>query len=170
MVIKNLRTQLVTLSVAANASGQQFNFPDQPQINRDGMVIDWIEAFNADDVSHTPSGIAVITAAQMKYSFITMYIGEPADSSQGQGEQYNLIPLTSMHRTQSGSEPFFVRDVFGLPGTRLDWSKTKINVGQALGNVAAVSFLFQVGYHQVKLDSSRNAVRYSKSLKKVSGY
>lgn len=165
-----MRTQLVELSVGANAQGQFFNFPDQPQINRDGMVIDWIEAFNADDISTSPSGIAVITAAQMKFSFITMYIAQPADSSQGQGEQYNLVPLTSMHRTQSGSEPFFVRDVFGMPGTRLDWSKTKINTGQALGNDAPVSFLFQVGYHQVAISEARKAVRYSKDLKKVSGY
>lgn len=162
-----MRTQLVTLSVAANASGQKFNFPDQPQINRDGMVIDWLESFNADDISHDPNGIAVITAAMMKYSFITLYVGQAADTSQGQGEQYNQVPLTSLHRTQSGAQPFFVRDVFGLPGTRLDWSKTYINTGQALGNVTAISFLLQVSYHQVGLDVQGNAVRYSKDLRKV---
>lgn len=111
------------------------------------MVIDAIEAFCADDISVSPSGIAVITAAQMKTAYITMYVNEPADSTQGQGEQYNLVPLTSLHRIQSSATPFFVRDMFGLPGTRLDWSKTKVYTGTNLGNVAAVSLLFQVFYH-----------------------
>lgn len=147
-LIKALRSQLVVLTVPANAPGTVFYFPDQPQINRNGMVIDAIEAFCADDMTVTPSGVAVITAAQMKTAYLTMYVNEPANSAQGQGEQYNLIPLTSLHRIQSSATPFFVRDMLGLPGTRLDWSKTTISCGTSLGNASPVAFVLQVYYHK----------------------
>lgn len=155
-LILNKRTQLVELIVPSAQSGAtKFNFPDQPQINRDGMVIDYIESLCVTDVTYTPSQVPVITEAMMEFSFFTGYVSMSANTDIGQGEQINQYPLTLMHRAQGSATTSFVRDMFGLPALRMDWSKSYITTGQPLGNGAAIAFLFNVGYHQVSTGLKR---------------
>lgn len=143
------RSQLVELVVPASATNQtRFNFPDQPQINRDGMVIDAIESLCVSDMSHSPNQNPLISEAVLKFSYLTMYVSQSADTQIGQGEQLNQIPLSILHRSQGGTAPF-VRDMFGLPALRLDWSKSYISTGQPIGVEAVTSYLFNVYYHNV---------------------
>jgi hypothetical protein len=151
------KSQLVEIAVSvANADqSTKYSFPDQPQLRTEargiGVFIDGIEVFNVNDVSNAPiSGNAIISAAIMQRSFLTLFVSTPGQNS-NKGEYINFMPLTTLHRIQSnqtGTASPYVRDLIKLPGLTVDWSKSYVTIPVKIGVIAnPVSFLFNIYYH-----------------------
>lgn len=72
LIIK--RSQLVTavIDTAAPAAGQKFYFQDIPNLSRNNIVVYGLEAFSRTQLSVTPNGNAVITAAATPNVTVTL--------------------------------------------------------------------------------------------------
>src|ERR1700749_281063 len=147
----NVKTQVLELPVIAGTTLAQFKFPTQDFLRQKYIIS--IEAFSAVDVPFAPSGTAVITSANLKNAFLQLYGQNPEAvdaqgiKSSGDGTWMDNIPLVAMHRTFNGTDPA-VRDLYGMVPRTIIWEKSFVNLanGQTLGNDAAISFLFLVGY------------------------
>lgn len=145
------KSQLVSLNVPVAQLGQQrFNFTDQPQLRSllagKNVLIDGIEVYNDEDVTHDQNGAAVITPAIMKKSFITLFISDP-QSTTNMGEYINYMPFTSLHRAQAATTSPFVRDLVKFPGLTVDWSKCYVSLASPIAGATSYSFLFNIYYH-----------------------
>jgi hypothetical protein len=154
-IIQKSQLVEVKVSIAAAANQQRFDFRDQPQLRTElrgrTVYIDAIEAYNVNDVSNAPiSGNAIISAAVMQKSFLTLFISTPNEPA-NKGEYINFMPLTTLHRTQSNqtSTPSpFVRDLIKFPGLQISWEKCLLNLASPIGTISAdVSFLLNIYYH-----------------------
>jgi len=148
---KNLNTQLIEVPVLGVSSpgntDLRFNFPNIPYL--DYTFIRSIETFTVNDMSVGPSNTAVIDAATLKKSFLTLYISklnQEGIAEPGGGEWMRSIPLTSLHRVQNSSTDPFVRDLFLMNNQIVSWDTCYINVGSAIGNTANKVFVFNVGF------------------------
>ena len=161
--IKFQKTQLVELQVGLSALSQQrYGFIDQPQLRSEMagtiVLIDAIEAYNSDDMTNSPvTGRAIITPAIMKKAGITLYVGNPKTGVANKGEYINFCPLISMHRVDSGTNPY-VRDLFIVPELGVDWSKSYVSVAPAIGGSTEYSFLFNVYYHYADALNKNNGL------------
>lgn len=136
-----IKSQLIELIFPANSTATKFQFNDQPYLRN--KQITGIEAFNANDVSGSPSGNTVITAAQLQSSYITLYLNDPGNP-QNVGEWIQNVPLSILHRVQNASNDPFVRKAYDLVGQVIYWEKCFLTFSQPLGNNANISFLFNV--------------------------
>ena len=130
------RFELVELTLVVGTSGSRFNFPDQPKLRYTN--INAIEAFNADDLTASPSGVTPVTAANFKNSYLVLYVnGE---------ESVNRIPLISLHRTQTGTTNGFVRAMMQFQGQKISWEKCYIITGSSI-TVAGTNFSYLFGVY-----------------------
>jgi len=129
--------ELVELTLVAGTSGQRFNFPDQPKLRFSNLNA--VEAYNADDLTTSPSGVTPISATNFKNAYLVLY-------SNGQ-ESLNRIPLISLHRTQTGTTNPFVRSLMQFQGQQIAWEKSYVLTGSAITiGGSSNSFLFGVYY------------------------
>lgn len=120
-----------------------------------------MEAFNSDDVLGSRSQVAVASPDMLRGMFLNLYctdtnlpIQAVPNSSQYNGQGWGLwfkdVPLTALHRTSAGTNPY-VRDLFQMYGEFIDFEQSYVNISpaaQALittGGVPVVA-LFGVGY------------------------
>jgi hypothetical protein len=136
-----IKSQLIELIFPANSTATKFQFNDQPYLRN--KQITGIEAFNANDVSNSPSGNTVVTATQLKQSYITLYLNDPG-APQNVGEWIQNVPLTILHRVQNASNDAFVRKPYDMVGQVIYWEKCFLTFSGSLGNSTNVSFLFNV--------------------------
>lgn len=148
----NVKTETLEVPVAAGSTLAQFKFPTQDFLRQKYIIS--IEVYNANDVPFAPSGIPVITAANMQLAFLQLYGQNPEAvdaqgiKSSGDGQWVNNIPFPTLHRTFNAASDPAVRDMYGLIPRTIIWEKSFINLanGQTLGNEAQVTFLLLIGY------------------------
>ena len=136
-----IKSQLIELIFPAGSTATKLQFNDQPYLRN--KQITGIEAFNANDVSNSPTGNTVITATNLKQAYLTLYLNDPGNP-QNVGEWIQNVPLTIMHRVQNSQNDAFVRKAYDLVGQVIYWEKCFLTFSQPLGNNANVSFLFNV--------------------------
>lgn len=136
-----IKSQLIELIFPAGSTATKLQFNDQPYLRN--KQITGIEAFNANDVSNSPTGNTVITATNLKQAYLTLYLNDPGNP-QNVGEWIQNVPLTIMHRVQNTSNDPFVRKAYDLVGQVIYWEKCFLTFSGPLGNVANISFLFNV--------------------------
>jgi hypothetical protein len=148
-----VKSQLVEISIpTANTTLTQFKFPTQDFLR--GKYIISIESLNVHDVPVSPIGNAVITYVNMQNSFLTLYEQNPEATdaqgitSSGEGQWNENIPLVTLHRLQNASTDAYTSELPIFTPRVIVWEKSYVQLanGTTLGNGAAVSFLFQVGY------------------------
>ena len=150
-----VKTQLVEVLVAQTSSTLgQFKFPTQDFLR--GKYITSIETFDVTDMPVAPqSGFALITAANLLNSFLTLYEQNPEAidaqgvESSGEGQWNELIPLVRLHNVQNATPDPFVRHAAILTPRVVVWEKSYVQLanGTVLGNSGGpVAFVFQVGY------------------------
>lgn len=138
--------EVVNLGVAGAGNQQtRVQFPDQPYLRNKPV---WgLEIFNVGDVTTSPTSNAVISLAQQKISFLTLYSQDP-DNPNDMGEWIQLVPLTRLHNTQNADTDAFSRMTFELIGQRVQWEKCYFTLATPFANTANVSFLIQVYFSE----------------------
>lgn len=144
------KLQVVELDVTV-AQGTSNNYQFTPQTYLSGAEpkkITSIETFTSSELTTSPQGVALITPAQMKTSYLTLYFrdGKAANSD---GLWIRQIPLVAFHRTVSGTDPY-VRDLFLLDKPIVIWEKSYIETFPVLGNSSPAAFVFSVGYEDIR--------------------
>lgn len=152
------KSQYVELSVTGGLGVNEFTF--QPQTYLQGRRITSIEVYSGNDISGTRTGLTVVSVAQLKTCFLTLYCNDTnypiksVDSPKGTytgdafGEWFKLVPLWNFHRIANGTDPY-VRDLFKTDGNLIvTWEKsTVITTNPALFVTGTTyAFLFNVGY------------------------
>jgi hypothetical protein len=145
------KSQLVELKIfgiSGGNTGTRFQFQDQPYLRYKPIM--GIETLNVVDVPVSPTGAAIVSAAQLVTGYLTLYINDVDDPS-SIGEWIQNVPLTLLKRTQdqtSGVIAPFVRQPFLLAGQTIIWDKSYVTLTSALNNTADTSFLFQVYFEK----------------------
>jgi hypothetical protein len=135
-------SQLIELTVPQASTQLRVQFNDIPYLRNN--FIDSIEVFTVTDMPLSPSGNAVITAANLKGAFLTLWV---TDEVRGAGEYIQLLPLSVLHYLQNSANDPFERNPFLLNNRVISWDKCYITLAAALGNSGApVSFMFNVGF------------------------
>lgn len=146
MYIKVNKSELVEVIISGAAGGNKqvnITFPDIPQLR--GKLIDSIEVLITDDVSKSPTGLDLITSAQMKSGFLTLFISDPQKPGD-MGEFVKNFPLSALHRVQSSANSIFVRALPLFPGLQVQFAKCQVLFGAPINNTDNVSILFNVYY------------------------
>lgn len=140
------------LPVIANTTLTNPKFPTQDFLRSKFIVS--IETFSVHDIAFAPSGNTLPTTANLMASFLTLYgqNPEPVDAqgipSSGDGQWMENIPLVSLHRATNAVPDPYVRQLYMMKPRVIVWEKSFVSLanGQTLGNSAALSFVFLVGY------------------------
>lgn len=142
--MKAIKSQLIEVILPGVAGGNQttkIQFPDQPYLRNVQTL--GLEIITNNDMTASPSNRTPVTTAQMKTSYLTLYLNDP-DNPQDVGEWIQNVPFALMHRIQNAATDPFVRPVYELVGQRIYWEKCYITLPVAFANVTDVSFLIQV--------------------------
>lgn len=145
------KLQVVELDVTV-AQGTSNNYQFTPQTYLSGAEpkkITSIETFTSSELTTSPQGVALITPAQLKTSYLTLYYRDNKTVN-SDGLWIRQIPLVSFHRAISGTDPY-VRDLFLLDKPIIVWEKSYIETYPALANSAPVAYIFSVGYEDIRL-------------------
>jgi hypothetical protein len=154
--------QYVELQVNVGTANPNFT-PQQYLKNRQVFAA---EVFTSEDVNQSRSNLTLATPAMLQGMFLNLYCSDVnlpmqaiPNSSQYNGQGWGLwfrdVPLTALHRTQSGPVATGitpnVRDIFEMYGELIDFEQSYVNItptSQALitdGGVPVV-VLFGFGY------------------------
>jgi len=147
-VKKSQLVELKIFGVSGGNTGTRFQFQDQPYLRYKPIM--GVETLNVVDVPTSPTGAAVVSAAQLVTGYLTLYINDVDDPS-SVGEWIQNVPLTLLKRTQdqtSGVIAPFVRQPFLLAGQTIIWDKSYVTLSTALNNTSDLSFLFQVYFEK----------------------
>jgi hypothetical protein len=147
-VKKSQLVELKIFGISGGNTGTRFQFQDQPYLRYKPIM--GIETVNVQDVPVSPTGAAVVSAAQLVTGYLTLYINDVDDPS-SVGEWIQNVPLTLLKRTQdqaSGVIAPFVRQPFLLAGQTIIWDKSYLTLTSALSNTSDLSFLFQVYFEK----------------------
>ena len=132
VVNKKLRTEIVEVPVG-NTASTEFSWGSSLPFLRDCAYIKKIEAFHAEQVSTSPSGLAVVSKAVFQKSFLKLISGS---------SQLREIALVSISKFTNGT---VVEDV-NIPA--IDTEKTKVKVANTVGLSANECYLFEITYEQ----------------------
>ena len=139
------KSQLIEVILPGVAStGNQatkIQFNDQPYLRF--KKVQGIEILDSSDMTLSPTNKTPITNAQMKTSYLTLYLNDPSNPA-NVGEWIQNVPFTLLHRIQNASTDPFVRSMFHLDNQVIYWEKCYITIPVAFTNTSDVSFLVQV--------------------------
>lgn len=141
---KVFKSQLIEVVLPGIAGGNQstkVQFPDQPYLRYKGIT--GIEVINNGDMTLSPSGKTPVSNAQMRTSYLTLYLNE-VDNPKNTGEWIQNVPFTLLHRVQNAATDPFARQAYELQGQVIYWEKCYITFPVAFANTADISFLFNV--------------------------
>jgi len=102
-----------------------------------------IEVLDSTDMTLSHTNKTPISAAQMKTSYLTLYLNDPSNPA-NVGEWIQNVPFTLLHRIQNAATDPFVRSMFHLDNQVIYWEKCYITLPVAFANTTDVSFLVQV--------------------------
>lgn len=127
--------ELVEITIVTGSSGTRFNIPDQPKLRF--TKLNAIEAYNATDLTASPSGVTPVSAANFKNSYLVLY--------NNGGEYLNRIPLIRLHQVTNGTDSY-VRTLMQYQGQQISWEKSYILTGTSITAASTFSFLLGVYY------------------------
>ncbi len=119
----------------------KIQFADQPYLRF--KKVQAIEVLDSTDMTLSPTNKTPISAAQMKTSYLTLYLNDPSNPA-NVGEWIQNVPFTLLHRIQNAATDPFVRSMFHLDNQVIYWEKCYITLPVAFANTTDVSFLVQV--------------------------
>lgn len=140
------RYELIELVVPAGATQNRFNFPDIPQLRSDStkdIIVRAIEAYTADDIPTDFNNNPVVTAANLKLSSLTLYVG--------QEESIFRLPLVKLHNVQnSANTQFGTWELNQFEDLSIDWTKSYISTPTAIVPVAQFAYILGIVYQRLK--------------------
>lgn len=140
-VFKSQLVEIISPGIAGGNNATKIQFQDQPYLRN--KQITGIEVINGADMTTSPTGKTIVTNAQMKLSYLTLYLND-VNNPKNVGEWIQNVPFTLMHRVQNASSDPFVRQMYEMQGQVIYWEKCFISLASSLANTADVSFLFNV--------------------------
>jgi hypothetical protein len=141
-VNKSQLIEIILPGVATTGNqSTKIQFNDQPYLRF--KKVQGIEVLDSTDMTLSPTNKTPISAAQMKTSYLTLYLNDPSNP-QNVGEWIQNVPFTLLHRIQNASNDPFVRSMFHLDNQVIYWEKCYITIPTAFANTSDVSFLIQV--------------------------
>jgi hypothetical protein len=143
--MENRLTWMIETTVPGVVGGntlRNIGFNDQPFL-RDKPTLS-LEIFSVNDVTLSPTGVAVVTSAIIQTAFLTLYMSNP-DNAGNMGQWIQNVPLWSLHSLDNGTDPY-ERKRFEMAGQVIMWEKSFITLGANIGNTDPISFLINVGY------------------------
>lgn len=145
---RNIKTQWVELILNGTTgtpnTQNQPNFLPQTFLNNKLIVS--LEVYSSNDVPVSPNNNPLLTIAQIKGGFLTLYMSDPESKNGGnQGQWLYNLPLIDLHNVQNGTDPY-VRDKFLMMPSSIVWEKSYIYFPTAPPVTAQSSVLFNVGY------------------------
>jgi len=132
---------LIEVPIPANYNGTKIQIPQQNFL--DNTKVTGLEVFTADDVSKSPTQQPVITLADAKKAFLTLYT---RGTSKGAGEYLQNIPLVRMHNQQNSTTDSVARYPLSVVPVDIDWSKSSLNLGATFTVTTGFSVLIMVYY------------------------
>lgn len=136
-MFKISNSQLVEVQVPAQSSALSYQIPDQPQLKNKKTI--GIEFYSVGDVTVAPSGNAVVSAAYLQKTYLTLYT---FNKDGKQGQFIYQIPATSLKRATSGT---YVWELPQFDGIYVDYNKSFITVPTSVATTA-FSWIFNVYY------------------------
>jgi hypothetical protein len=135
--------EIIVPGVSGGNTSQTFSFPDLPYLRPSNARIKGIELMTINTITKSPlSGTALVTAAMLQTSFLTLYGGIPG-VKQG-NEIIQRLALSRLNVVQNASTDPFVPEVMPLNEMQVDWTKSNVYMQTAPGNTTAVAFVFNV--------------------------
>lgn len=127
--------QAIEVPIPSGSTLTKYFFQDQPQLRN--ATINAFQVYTTNTLSATPlTGSAMVSAADMKKSFLTLYSGDL--------QVVWNIPLLAMNNISNGTDPY----VFELPniqGIVISWVKSYITLATAPANTN-VAYAFGAYY------------------------
>ena len=134
MAFKTQKYELIELPITSNQT--RWAFPDQPKLRYTSLQA--ITTFTATSVTTSPLGNAVITVANIKLAYLTLYANDRNDVYR--------VPMIELNRVQNSSTDPFVRSLFEFNGMKITWEKSYIEFASAPTIAGAQSILLGVYY------------------------
>jgi len=135
MAISLKRYEAIEIPVPSATTLTRFYFPDQPNLRN--AMIQAVQVYTYNTLSATPlSGSNMVSAADMKKSFLTLYSGDLQLI-------YN-IPLLAFNNESNGTDPF----VFETPAINnmvISWTKSYVSLPTA--QTGGVAYAFGIYYN-----------------------
>ena len=137
------RIETVELIVNAGYTAGTINFEDIPELRSDAdkdAVIFAIQTYSVDSVPNSFNGNPLATLAQLKNSFLTLYIT-------GSEAVFNVPLLKFLNIQNSASTYYNAREYYECNPLRVDWTKSYIRFAvPGTTETAQYSFLFDFTY------------------------
>jgi hypothetical protein len=138
------RSETITLNVPALSTQVKFNFPDIPQLRSDNtkeILIRGLETYHIGVMPLDFNNVAVASVAQLKASFLTLYVGDESIF------RYPLVSLVAINENTAGEPSSFELDEF--EDLQIDWAKSYISVPVALAPATTFDWVIRVSYEKV---------------------
>lgn len=140
MAFKATKFELIELQVPGVAvTGQSqtlWNFPDLPKLRY--VSTQAITVYTAGTISASPSNFTPVTTAILQKSYLVLYTNERQDLYR--------VPLLELNRFQNNANDPFVRQLWELPGSKITWDKSYIQIASAPANTTNLAFVLGVYY------------------------
>lgn len=147
------RYELLEIQIPANVTQTKFLIPDQPQLRSDqdaDIIIQGLEAFDIDAVPLSPANVPLVTTANMKNTYLTLYV-------EGEESLYRIpmIRLNPVFNAAATSPSVY--EILKIRNKQVDWTKSYFTTPTAYGAGAGATFSFLLGVHYVKLPAGTMA-------------
>ena len=140
MAFRATKFELIELQVPGVAvTGQSqtlWNFPDLPKLRY--VSTQAITVYTAGTISASPSNFTPVTTAILQKSYLVLYTNERQDLYR--------VPLLELNRFQNSAGDPFVRQLWELPGNKITWDKSYIQIASAPANTTNLAFVLGVYY------------------------
>lgn len=140
MAFKATKFELIEVQVPGVAvTGQTqtlWNFPDLPKLRY--VSTQAITVYTAGTISASPSNFTPVSTAILQKSYLVLYTNERQDLYR--------VPLLELNRFQNSANDPFVRQLWEIPGSKITWDKSYIQIANAPANTTNLAFVLGVYY------------------------
>jgi hypothetical protein len=141
--------EIIVPGVSGGNTQQLFQFPQLSYLAPNSAEIVGIEILTINTITKSPiSGTALVTAANLQTSFLTLYGGIKGVILGS--EVIQRVALNRLNVVQNATPDPFVREVMPLNKMQVDWTKSNVYMQTAPGNTGNVAFVFNVYFNYVK--------------------
>jgi hypothetical protein len=155
---------LVVVPIKANQSTQTtILIPDQPQLRF--ARVTGLETYTIEDLAWgPPTSLPLISATDMPKITLTLNTNNPESNANNvlnspgrftmTEENFQYLPLASLHRIQNSASAPFVRQFFEMFNVYPSWDKCKLNIAPGgLGNEDDICVVLNVYYSWLTIDN-----------------
>lgn len=134
MAFKTQKYELVELPITSTQT--RWSFPDQPKLRYTALQA--LTTFTSGSVTTSPLGNAIITVANLKLAYLTLYANDRNDVYR--------VPMIELNRVQNSATDPFVRSLFEFNGMKITWEKSYVEFASAPTISSAQSIILGVYY------------------------